>query len=609
MTTRFAPIGVAVVSFDPSMPVFSSLTPLSSPHLDRSATSGPAFCSIGRAGTRPSRRERSLRWSSRTEVSALPSDSPSHPSDIAAEVAALLEEHGQTLVQHWARELAAKRQAQEPAAPAPDLADLRHELRHTYLEPYLADLRHPDQHNFAAAVWAQYGAGPLQRLEFKQARQANAALRDSIMELISRHFHTDPERLLQALRCAFRPLSEGQEAYMTLYSHFLSISEKRRQDFFEDAIHAAFLADLQGLLTDINTQYERLFGLARSECLGKHLVEELVARGLSQARAELIWETLQAEGRIEHMRCTALDRDGRNLYVELTSGYTLDPDETRNGIYGMLADITDRREAELRLEETNTALAQVNERLRQQYVQLRDLERTKEDLTAMIVHDMRNPVSVILVSLDTLRSTFPATYEDQGARELLEMAERSGRQLMNMINDLLDISRLESGAMKLKLEPVPPVELQEAALERVALLIERDDLTLRRQAEQELPLIMADREALIRVLVNLLTNALKFTPAGGEVRSQVQRAPEEAAVTFSVADTGPGIPPEFHEKIFEKFAQVDARRQGTKPSTGLGLTYCKLAVEAHGGRIWLRSEPGHGAEFFFTIPAADDREI
>jgi signal transduction histidine kinase len=170
-----------------------------------------------------------------------------------------------------------------------------------------------------------------------------------------------------------------------------------------------------------------------------------------------------------------------------------------------------------------------------------------------------------------------------------------------MINDLLDVSKMESGTLELDLQDINLFVPVEEALEQVQDLIRADNQNLIVNISHDLPaMLRVDEEKLRRVLVNLLGNAIKFTPRGGDITLAAN--PSEEGVHFSVTDTGSGIPEEAFERIFEKFGQVEQRQNAHKMSTGLGLTFCKMAVEAHGGRIWVESELKKGSTFFFTIP-------
>jgi signal transduction histidine kinase len=240
-------------------------------------------------------------------------------------------------------------------------------------------------------------------------------------------------------------------------------------------------------------------------------------------------------------------------------------------------------------------------RLRRSLKQLQELEALKDNLTGMIVHDLRTPLTALLGGLQTLER---AGELNETQVELLSLSVQGGQTLLGMINDLLDISKLENGSLKLEYADIHVDDLIEKPLRQVAPLAAEKRITLRHDLPSDPLSLSADEEKLVRTLVNLLGNAIKFTPSGGTVSLCVHRSDQEAALLFQVTDTGEGIPAEAFERIFEKFGQVESRHAGRKMSTGLGLTFCKMVVEAHGGRIWVESELGEGSTFSFVIPHA-----
>ncbi len=239
--------------------------------------------------------------------------------------------------------------------------------------------------------------------------------------------------------------------------------------------------------------------------------------------------------------------------------------------------------------------------LAESYRRLQQLERLRDDLTHMIVHDLRTPLTSLLSGLQTV----PLVGEMNPVQtEMLDIAVDGGETLLNMINDLLDVDKMEQETVPLSKTPLTADTLIERACLQVALLAAANQLTLVRQAAKDLPRFDGDKDKLTRTLVNLIGNAIKFTPPSGTITVQAAGT-ENNSLLFSVRDTGEGIPPEAFERIFDKFSQVENRKAGRKMSTGLGLTFCKLAVEAHGGRIWVQSAPDRGSIFFFTIPLSD----
>ena len=237
--------------------------------------------------------------------------------------------------------------------------------------------------------------------------------------------------------------------------------------------------------------------------------------------------------------------------------------------------------------------------LRDNFRRLQASETLRDDLVHMLVHDLRTPLTTLISGLCLVQEA--GTLNDVQA-ECLMAALRGSETLLGMINDMLDVHKLEAGQQILVCAALAPAQVVTHALEQVAQLANDRGLTLVTELAPVLPTLVADAGKLQRTLINLLGNALKFTPAGGQVTVAVHASTDAAAVHFSVTDTGPGIPREAFDRIFEKFGQVAMHQTTGQKSTGLGLTFCKMVVEAHGGRIWLDSELGKGSTFRFTIP-------
>ena len=241
-----------------------------------------------------------------------------------------------------------------------------------------------------------------------------------------------------------------------------------------------------------------------------------------------------------------------------------------------------------------------SDQLAESYRKLKEMERLRDDLTHMIVHDLRTPLTSLLSGLQTM--PLIGSLSDLQA-EMLAIAEEGGQTLLGMINNLLDVEKMEQESVPLDRHPLTAAGLIERAVTQVGMLAQASGLTLIQQAPLDLPSFSGDEDTLRRTLVNLLGNAIKFTPSGGTITASADLV--EQGMLFAIRDTGEGIPPEAFERIFEKFGQVESRIAGRKMSTGLGLTFCKLAVNVHGGRLWLESQPGKGSIFYFTIPRVE----
>ena len=239
------------------------------------------------------------------------------------------------------------------------------------------------------------------------------------------------------------------------------------------------------------------------------------------------------------------------------------------------------------------------DQLQQNYSRLLELEKQRDDLTRMIVHDLRTPLSSIIAGLHTI-DVVGELNDDQ--REMVDIAMSGGETLLGMINTLLDVEKLESGSMHLDYTAVSPTHLVTTAIGQISSLAAEKQLNIVPIVQPDLSPIHCDNNKIIRTMVNLIGNAIKFTPFGGTVTIGIRHDEDNTHALISVTDTGEGIPPDAFELIFQKFGQVASRKGGRTMSTGLGLTFCKLAVEAHGGKIWVESTPGHGSTFTFNIP-------
>ena len=229
----------------------------------------------------------------------------------------------------------------------------------------------------------------------------------------------------------------------------------------------------------------------------------------------------------------------------------------------------------------------------------REIEETREQLTEMIVHDLRSPLTAILNSLSLLRRDMEGQAPSSIAQQAFAVSDRSVNQMLGLVNSLLDISRLESGKLKILPEDLLIETLMIELQERFQLEANAIGIILKTDYGDSDLSGHLDQEKIQRVLANLLDNALKFTPAGGEVELGFAR--KESEIIFWVSDTGPGIPPEFHHKIFERYIQIPGTT-GRRRGTGLGLAFARLAVEAHNGQLWVEDHPSGGSIFKFSLP-------
>jgi len=364
------------------------------------------------------------------------------------------------------------------------------------------------------------------------------------------------------------------------------------RDRFEAIVNSTndgiLMADMRGVIVAGNPAAARIFHRSRESLIGCQL-DELIGELMS--RALVVEEpTWLNEGALHRVIEIELN-DGPVRYVRHTTLPVLDTAGMQIGRLALFEDIAKERE----------------------------LARLREDYTGMLIHDLRAPLTAIMNGIMMMLRGLGGPVSEQ-QRELLSIAYQGSQTMLEMVNTLLDISKMEQGRMNLNLEPLSPYALVDEAIERLQASIQQRHINLVQDLAIGLPPIEADRDKIVRVLQNLIDNAVKFSPDGGmvtiggrylsfasdtagSVHPDLPLAlPDMAAgewLIFWVRDEGPGIPPQYHARIFEKFGQV---QQQKSRGTGLGLTFCKLAVEAHRGKIWLQSREGLGSTFAFALP-------
>jgi nitrogen-specific signal transduction histidine kinase len=217
-----------------------------------------------------------------------------------------------------------------------------------------------------------------------------------------------------------------------------------------------------------------------------------------------------------------------------------------------------------------------------------------------LVHDLRSPLSAVVSAIDVIEESSSINKESELASQAIRIARRSAQRVLGMVESLLDITRFQSNTLALNFAPVSLRKLVAQTLDDFMMQANEFGILLRDEVPADLPLVNADQSKILRVLTNLIDNAVKFTPGGGQITVSAEET-SQGMVQVRVSDSGPGIPEEFRGKIFNRFAQVPGQ-SGRRKGSGLGLMYCRLAVESHGGHIWVEPRPGGGSVFKFTLP-------
>ncbi len=343
-------------------------------------------------------------------------------------------------------------------------------------------------------------------------------------------------------------------------------------------------------ITLCNPAVKAMFGLDPAEVIGRTTDVFYADRRTTGDNRE-IYHSLEHHG--FHMGfATGRRQNGETMPLEVVTGDL----DGRKGAVILIRDITERKRAE-------AEIVKAKEALEEGYRRLTELESLRDNLTNMVVHDIKHAVCGVSASLEMLKRHLHADLTREAAG-YLESAEGFTGDMLEMVRSLLDISRMESGQMPLNRAVCDLVDLAGeaagvvravAAGKGVRVVLPVGPLT-----------VSADADVIRRVFSNLLTNAVRFAPEASEVQVSVDSVDGVARV--EIRDDGPGVPLEYQAKIFEKFGRVELQRHGSDHSTGLGLTFCKLAVETHGGRIGVvspspSSASGRGSTFWFTLPA------
>jgi two-component system, OmpR family, phosphate regulon sensor histidine kinase PhoR len=369
----------------------------------------------------------------------------------------------------------------------------------------------------------------------------------------ARELHTDTQvKELQNLSSALTSIIAAFD-----FRHSNLESERARlATVLEQITDGVLIADAQGIIQFANPAAGRLFQTPNPE--NRSITEVIRHHQLVEA-----WRRCQ---QTRQLQIESVEVPMRHQYLQLV----VIPDRHSSGSLLLAQDLT----------------------------QIRRLETVRRDFISNLSHELRTPLASLKALTETLQDG--ALEDPPAARRFIDQIQVEVDALSQMVTELLELSRIESGRFSLDVRPVAPRALLDSAGKRMMLQTERAGLQLRVECAEDLPNVQMDMQRMEQVLVNLIHNAVKFTRPGGEILLFAERGPGE--VRFAVQDSGMGIPAEEVPRIFERFYRVDKSRTGS--GTGLGLSIAKHIVEAHKGRIWAESIERQGSTFIFTLPSA-----
>jgi PAS domain S-box-containing protein len=362
-------------------------------------------------------------------------------------------------------------------------------------------------------------------------------------------------------------------------------SQVYTRSLIESNIDALVTTDPVGTITDVNQQMEAMMGVGRNELIGSDLKTYFTE---PERAEEGVRQTLR-QGKVTDYELTARSRDGKETVVVYNAATLFDPDHKLEGIFAAVREITERKRFEQQLQETN--------------FQLERADQAKDRFLASMSHELRTPLNAIIGFTGTLLMKLPGPLNpDQ--EEQLQTVQSSGRHLLAIINDLLDLAKIESGKWEGDFLPVDCADVAKEVVGGLRPLARNKGLNFTVIAPKNAVTAITDRRALHQILINLSSNAIKFTDKG-EVRIECREGSSDgiAHIRFDVIDTGMGIKKEDQAKLFKAFEQlkrfgIAAPREGT----GLGLYICQRLAGLLGGTIEFTSELGEGSVFSFIVP-------
>ena len=398
----------------------------------------------------------------------------------------------------------------------------------------------------------------------------------------SRQFHKFAQREINLLKAFGSQLGVALENAQ-LYDE-VNKGKAYIENLVENAADAVISANMEDRILTWNRGAEVIFGYSKEEAVGKELAVLLPPGHLKEL--EEIRNKVQIAGVIRNLEVRRKRKEGAIIEVALAVSPIKGKDDNVIGFLYLAKDITEKKRYEKRLKE---------------------LDKMKSDFVSNVSHELRTPLTSIKGSVDNMMDGLTGQLNEKQSRYLTRIKSNADR-LTRLINDLLDLSRIEAGKIDLNPAVLPLVVLAKEVAEGLRPVATEKLISLEVASADPGVIAWADRDKVTQVLINLIGNAVKFTPSHGEVRVTIERNGAEWVQT-SVVDTGPGIPLEEANRIFDKFYQIAHISKQKARGTGLGLAISKALVEMHGGRIWVESAVGRGSTFSFTLPAQQPYKV
>lgn len=424
--------------------------------------------------------------------------------------------------------------------------------------------------------------GWLKNLELEFIRKDGT----TFIALVNATIVYDQQGTYQLSRSTLQDITDRKAAEIALRE-----SEASLQDFLETASDLIQRIDEHGRYTYVNRAWCNRLGYAFEEALQMDMFQLVTPVYHAHCREVLV--RLSQSGKSQTLEIAFQTKSGATILVE--GGMSIHRDAngqlTANGIF---RDVTLRKQAEETLRQSRDELRAANAALEQ-------AARLKDEFLANMSHELRTPLNAVLAFSEGLLEQYRGPLNEHQLTSVRNI-EASGRHLLTLINDILDLSKVEAGRMDLQRQPVSIADICEASLLFVKETATKKALKLAYQLDDHLAILEADPKRLKQMLVNLLSNAVKFTPQGGQVRLDVKANADAGIATFAITDTGIGIAEQDLSQLFQPFTQLDSKLNRQHEGTGLGLALVRRLVEMHGGSITVESIPGEGSCFTLALP-------
>ncbi|AOY77953.1 HAMP domain-containing histidine kinase [Clostridium formicaceticum] len=377
---------------------------------------------------------------------------------------------------------------------------------------------------------------------------------------------------ISVLADEFNVMAKKLSSYEQLNIKRLMKEKKKAEAIVEGISDGIIVTDINHKITLVNRAAEKIFGVKETDALERHFLEVAKHEEVFKIIEEV--ENVQKNTDKKPLREVAISLRQNEKYKHYRIQVLPIGDKFKEfiGVVTLIQDIT----------------------------KLKEIDEMKSDFISTVSHEFRTPLTSMSMGTGLLLEGIPGPLTEN-QKELVEAMKEDQERLKNLVNDLLDLSRIESGKIEMNIRGNELKKIVEESVKAFEHQAKDKNIELSYCIEENLPLVRADFNKVSWILINLIGNAMRYTPRDGSGKIQIEGKRTGSIVLVSVSDNGIGIPQEYRKKIFEKFVQVKDREGNPTGGTGLGLAICKEIIEAHGGQIWVKSKLGKGSSFYFTL--------